>query len=84
MGRTSLRELLRQPVYRRLWIARTVSQWGDAFNTVALALLVYSLTGSGLGVSGVVLAEILPVLALAAVARRDRRPAAAGPGDDRC
>ncbi len=68
MGRTSLRELLRQPVYRRLWIARTVSQWGDAFNTVALALLVYSLTGSGLGVSGVVLAEILPVLALAPVA----------------
>ncbi len=31
-------------------------------------MLVYSLTGSGLGVSGVVLAEILPVLALAPVA----------------
>ncbi len=60
--------LLRQPSYRRLWVARTVSQWGDAFNTVALALLVYSLTGSGLGVAGVVLAEILPVLVLAPVA----------------
>jgi len=66
--RTSLRGLLRRPSYRRLWVARTVSQWGDAFNTVALALLVYSLTGSGLGVSGVVLAEIVPVLALAPVA----------------
>lgn len=63
-----MRSLLRQPRYRRLWIARTVSQWGDAFNTVALALLVYSLTGSGLGVSGVVIAEIIPVLVLAAPA----------------
>ncbi|SDY05190.1 Predicted arabinose efflux permease, MFS family [Modestobacter sp. DSM 44400] len=45
-----------------------MSQWGDAFNTVALALLVYSLTGSGLGVSGVVIAEIIPVLALAPLA----------------
>ncbi|WP_256375478.1 MFS transporter [Modestobacter sp. DSM 44400] len=59
---------MRQPAYRRLWTARTVSQWGDAFNTVALALLVYSLTGSGLGVSGVVIAEIIPVLALAPLA----------------
>jgi MFS family permease len=49
-------------------VARTVSQWGDAFNTVALVLLVYSLTGWGLGVSGVVVAEIIPVLALAPVA----------------
>lgn len=63
-----MRRLLRQPRYRRLWIARTVSQWGDAFNTVALALLVYSLTGSGLGVSGVMIAEIIPVLVLAPAA----------------
>jgi hypothetical protein len=67
-NRTTLRGLLREPSYRRLWVARTVSQRGDAFNTVALALLVYSLTGSGLGVSGVVIAEIVPVLALVPVA----------------
>lgn len=67
-GRTTLTALLRQAPYRRLWVARTVSQWGDAFNTVALVLLVYSLTGSGVGVSGVVVAEIVPVLALAPVA----------------
>lgn len=66
--KTSLAALLRHKPYRRLWLARTVSQWGDAFNTVALALLVYSLTGTGLGVSAVVVAEILPVLALAPVA----------------
>lgn len=56
------------PGYRRLWSARTVSQWGDTFNFVALALLVFDLTGSALGLSGVVVAEILPVLLLAPVA----------------
>lgn len=68
MVRTTVAALLREAPYRRLWVARTVSQWGDAFSTVALALLVYSLTGSGLGVSGAVVAEIIPVLALAPVA----------------
>lgn len=74
--RTALGALLRQQGYRRLWAARTVSQWGDAFNTVALALLAYSLTGSGTGVSGVVVAEILPVLLLGPVggAVADRLP----------
>ena len=57
-----------RPGYRRFWAARTASQWGDTFNTVALSLLVLHLTGSGLGVSGVVVAEILPVLLLAPLA----------------
>src|SRR5262249_4662002 len=60
--------LRNQPTYRRLWTARTVSQWGDTVNVVALALLVFKLTGSGLGVSGVVAAAIAPVLLLAPVA----------------
>lgn len=63
--RPRLRYVFADPGYRRLWSARTVSQWGDTFNFVALALLIYDLTGSGLGVSGVVVAEILPVLLLA-------------------
>lgn len=66
--RPGLREVFTQPDYRRLWAARTVSQWGDTFNFVALALLIYDLTGSGLGVTGVVVAEVLPVLLLAPVA----------------
>lgn len=66
--RPGLREVFAQPDYRRLWAARTISQWGDTFNFVALALLVYDLTGSGLGVTGVVVAEVLPVLLLAPVA----------------
>jgi MFS family permease len=64
----TLRQVFAGPDYRRLWSARTISQWGDTFNFVALALLIYDLTGSGLGVSGVVVAEILPVLLLAPLA----------------
>jgi MFS family permease len=64
-SRVGLRTVFAQPGYRRLWSARTVSQAGDVFATVALALLVFDLTGSALGVSAVVFAEIVPVLALA-------------------
>ncbi len=66
--RDGLRAVLAQPGYRRLFTARTASQWGDVFNTVALSLLVLHLTGSGAGVSGVVLAEIVPVLLFAPLA----------------
>ncbi len=63
-----LRAVFAQSDYRRLWAARTISQWGDTFNFVALALLIFDLTGSGLGVSGVIVAETVPVLLLAPVA----------------
>lgn len=64
-GGAGLRSVLAQPRFRRLWAARTVSQWGDVLGFVALAILIYRLTGSGLGVVGVVVAEILPVLLIA-------------------
>lgn len=67
-SRPGLREVFGRPDYRRLWTARTVSQWGDTISFVALALLVYDLTGSGIGVSGVVVAETLPVLLFAPLA----------------
>lgn len=63
-----LRSVLANPGYRRLWAARTVSQCGDVAQFVTVALLVLRLTGSGLGVSGVVVAEIAPVLLLAPLA----------------
>ena len=66
--RAQVRRLLRQPAYRRLWLARTISQVGDVAQFTTLALLVVALTGSGLGVSAVVLAEIVPVLLLGAFA----------------
>jgi len=67
-GRPGLRGLLGRPAYRRLWLARTVSQVGDVAQFTTLALLLVALTGSGLGVSGAVLAEIVPVLLLAPLA----------------
>ena len=54
--------LLRRPAFRRLFLAHAVSRAGDAFNTVALVVLVFGLTGSGLGVAGTVAFEVLPVL----------------------
>lgn len=75
--RRGLHAVLARPAYRRLWTAQTISRWGDVFNTVALAVLVFQLTGSGLGVTGVVVAEIIPVLLLAPLAGAliDRMPA---------
>lgn len=67
-NRAGLRAVMTKPGYPRLWAARTVSQWGDVAQFTTLALLVLHLTGSGLGVSGAVLAEIAPVLLLAPVA----------------
>src|SRR5258708_23973951 len=66
--RPGLAAVLAHSGSRRLFIGQTISRWGDIANTVALVVLVFQLTGSGLKVSGVVIAEILPVLLLAPVA----------------
>lgn len=68
--------VLRSPGYRRLWLARTISQGGDVMQFTTLALLVLRLTGSGAGLSGAVLAEIaaVPLLAPVAGAVVDRLP----------
>jgi len=60
-----LSSVLAKAGFRRLWVARTVSQCGDVAQFTTVALVVLHLTGSGLGVSAVVIAEILPVLLLA-------------------
>jgi predicted anti-sigma-YlaC factor YlaD len=66
--RPGMAAVLVRPAYRRLFAAQTISRWGDTFNTVALVVLVFRLTGSGLGVTGAVIAEIAPVLVLAPLA----------------
>lgn len=63
-----LRRALRQPRFRRLFLARTISQWGDTFNAVALVILVYRLTGSGVKVALTVGFEVIPVLGLGFIA----------------
>lgn len=57
-----------RPAFRRLFAAQTISRWGDTFNAVALVILVFRLTGSGLKVAGTVAFEIVPVLLLGFVA----------------
>ncbi|MGQ0520639.1 MAG: MFS transporter [Actinomycetota bacterium] len=59
---TAIRRALARPHFRRLFVAQTVSRWGDTFSAVALVIAVYNLTGSGVQVSAVVAVEIAPVL----------------------
>lgn len=54
--------------FRRIFLAHSVSRAGDAFNTVALVVLVFALTGSGRGVAATVAFEVAPVLLLGPVA----------------
>lgn len=64
-----MRDLLRSnPTFRRVFVAHAASRAGDAFNTVALVVLVFRLTGSGLGVAGTVVFEVLPVIVLGPIA----------------
>jgi MFS family permease len=61
-------EILRNRTYLPLWLGQLVSNLGDTLNYVAVVVLVYRLSGSGLAVSTVVVFEILPVLLIAPVA----------------
>lgn len=63
-----VRRVLSIPAFRSLFAARTVSQWGDTFNSVALVILVFQLTGSGLDVGFTVIFEVLPILIFGFVA----------------
>lgn len=64
-----MRDLLRgNPTFRRLFLAHAMSRAGDAFNTVALVVLVYRLTGTGLGVATTVAFEVAPIIVLGPVA----------------
>ena len=67
-GGSALRRALARPGFRRLFAAQTVSRWGDTFNSVALVILVFQLTGSGVKVAVTVAFEIVPVLLLGFVA----------------
>lgn len=50
--------------YRRLWIARIISSFGDWFNLLASAGLITSLTGTGTAISYLFLARFLPVFVM--------------------
>ena len=66
------------PNYRYSWIGQIISEVGDHFNTIAVFSLALETTGSGLVVSGVLLARALAVVAAGPLAgvlldRMDRR-----------
>jgi len=56
--------------YPAILAAQAVSRVGDSVHYIALVALIFSLTGSGLAVSGAVVFEALPVLAFGALAGR--------------
>ncbi len=62
------RSLLAVRGYPAILAAQAVSRVGDSVHYIALAALIFSLTGSGLAVSGAVVFEDLPVLAFGALA----------------
>ena len=48
------------PTFRRLWLARTLSNVGDGIAFVALVLLVHNRNGTGLAVGGLLLVQAIP------------------------
>src|SRR5437763_1222744 len=60
--------VIRSPRYFPLWLGQLVSNLGDTLNYVALVVLVFRLSHSGLAVSALVVAEIVPTLLLGPVA----------------
>src|SRR6185295_9012354 len=76
---STLQALLRQnPNYRYTWMAQVVSEIGDYFNNIAVFALVMEKSGSGMVVSGVMLARAVPAVLAGPVAgvlldRLDRR-----------
>jgi DHA3 family macrolide efflux protein-like MFS transporter len=69
---------LRAGDLRLVWLAQVVSQLGDAMFTIGVVWLTLRLTGSGLALSGTLIAQLLPYALLGAAAgaladRWDRR-----------
>ena len=60
--------MIQSPSYFQLWLAQLLSSFGDTLHYVALVVLVFQLTGEGITVAGLAIAEILPVLLLGPVA----------------
>jgi MFS family permease len=61
-------EVIRNPRYFPLWLGQLVSNFGDTLHYIALVVLVFQLSGQGLAVAGLVVAEVIPVLLLGPIA----------------
>lgn len=65
---TQYARIIKSRTYFPLWLGQLISSFGDTLNYVALVVLVYQLTGSGVAVSLTVVLEVIPILLLAPVA----------------
>jgi len=54
--------------YRYTWMGQVVSEIGDHFNTIAVFALAMALTGSGLVVTGIMLARAVPAVTIGPLA----------------
>lgn len=61
-------QVIQSPSYFPLWLAQLLSSFGDTLHYIALVVLVFQLTGQGVAVAGLAVAEILPVLLLGPIA----------------
>lgn len=64
----SYADVARSRAYFPLWLSQLVSNFGDTVHYIALVVLVFDLTGSGVAVATLVAAEVVPVPLLAPVA----------------
>src|SRR5262249_60616735 len=73
-GTSPVRHPLRITHFRSLWVAATLSLFGDQFYLVALPWLVLQLTSSSLSLATIMMAAAVPqaVLMLTGGARKDR------------
>ncbi|MCL6450299.1 MAG: MFS transporter [Acetobacteraceae bacterium] len=60
--------LMRHGAFAAIWLANAVSVLGDWLHAMALTVLVYELTGSGLAVGLMLVSKVLPALFMGAVA----------------
>ncbi len=65
---TNYGRVVRSPRYFPIWLGQLVSNLGDTVNYIALVILVYKLTGSGLALSTLVIFQIVPALVAGPVA----------------
>ena len=57
-----LRNLIKIPDFRRVWLAQAISYFGDSLTIFGLLFLVQRLTGNAASVAGVLIAMSLPML----------------------
>jgi MFS family permease len=60
----SYRRVVRSPSYFPLWLGQLLSSFGDTLHYIALVILVFQLTGRGVAVAILVVAEVVPTLLL--------------------